>query len=292
MTLRILLTGASSELGRRLYRRLKMDPRLSGATFLLLRHKKPLEAASGDEVLNGSLQDLPPLPPLDAVIHLAALSHSTELEAYERVNLGGTKRLLGSLHRSTLRQFIYLSTRCLGETGGAYSRSKALAEQAIREGGLPWTIFRPAEIIGEQYARGITQFMDMARRWGIFPILVSATPVTLAPISLDDVVESVARSVFNPLCIGKTYTLAGQRDYRFAEIWRLLNQSLPRRVWPLPVPVLLLRAVCAANAFCPIFGSLAPDQIQRLLAEKSSDSSEAIRDLGFKPRPLEELLRD
>ena len=292
MALRILLTGASSELGRRLYRRLKMDPRFSGTSFLLLRHKNPLEAAVGDEVLNGSLLDLPPLPPLDAVIHLAALSHSTELEAYERVNVGGTKRLLESLSRSALRQFIYLSTRCLGEAGGAYSRSKALAEQAIRESGPPWTIFRPAEIIGEQSARGITQFVDMARRWGIFPILVSARPVTLAPIGIDDAVESVARSVFNPLCMGKTYTLAAQRDYRFAEIWRLLNHSLSRRVWPLPVPVLFLRAACAANVFYPIFGSLAPDQIQRLLAEKSSDSSEAIRDLDFQPRPLEELLRD
>jgi nucleoside-diphosphate-sugar epimerase len=289
--LRILLTGASSEMGRRLYRRLKDEPRLAGATYLLLRHQKPIDAAPGDQVLDSSVLNLAPLPPLDAVIHLAGLSHSMDVEAYERVNLGGTKRLLEAVDAKSLKQFVYMSSRCLGEAGGAYSRSKTLAEQAIRESGLPWTIFRPAEVIGEQYGWGLTRFVDLARRWGIFPVIFSTAPVTLAPVSLSDTVEAVARSLLNPLCAGKTYTLAGPRDYRFAEIWRLVGASLPRRVWPLPVPVAILRAACAVNASCPIFGSLAPDQIDRLLVKKSSDSSDAIRDLGFQPRALEEILR-
>ncbi|MBI3553532.1 MAG: SDR family oxidoreductase [Elusimicrobia bacterium] len=282
--MKILLTGASCELGRRLYRRLKAEPRFSGASFLLMRHKKPVEAAEGDEVLDASLTELSELPPLDAILHFAAVSHSADLESYRRVNLEGTRRLLKAASGSGIRQFVFLSSRCQGEAGGAYSLSKTLAEHAIQESALPWTIFRPAEILGEQYGRGITQFVAMARRWRIFPVILSAT--TLAPIGLDDTVEAVTRSLLNPVCLGKTYTLAGPRDYRFVDIWRLLDGASGRRVLPIPVPAAFLRAACALT-----LGSLAPDQAARLLVKKSSDSSAAIRDLGFKPRPLEELLR-
>ncbi len=287
--MRLLLTGAGSELGRRLYRRLKTDSRLSGARFVLLRHRASLSPKPGDEVVDASLLALAPFGPLDGVIHLAGVSHAAAAEDYERVNVEGTRRLIQAVRRSGVRQFIYMSSRCLGASGGAYSRSKELAERAVRESGLPWTVFRPAEIIGEQYGRGLTQFLSLADRWGVFPVIVSKARVTLAPISLEAAVEAVARAVLEERCLGKTYTLAGPRDYSFADIWRLLRRG-PRRVLPLPVPLAALRAACAVNAVYPVFGSLAPDQARRLAMPKSSDSSQAARDLDFKPLPLEELL--
>ncbi|MBI4054530.1 MAG: SDR family oxidoreductase [Elusimicrobia bacterium] len=285
----ILITGASSELGCRLYRQLKSSSRLAGASYILLQHRNPVEAAAGDQVVTGSLGNLPPLPTIQMVLHLAAATHARKPQTYFEINAEGTANLLRALDRTQLKHFIYVSTRCLGRTGGGYSHSKHLAEKWVRRSGVPWTIFRPAEVVGERRGRGITQWITWARHWGIFPVLLTLRRVTLAPVGIEDVAEAIARCALNLQCLKKTYTLAGPRGYTPYELWRSLRKVLPG-TWPIPVPLGLVKGICRLNSVWPFFPYVMPDQVGRLTMAKEEDSREAVRDLGFRQRPFEELL--
>jgi len=70
------------------------------------------------------------------VLHMAAVTHADAPSEYLRVNTELTKRLLSVC--SPRQHFVYVSTICAHPNGGAYGRSKWLAEEAIRvRGAVP-----------------------------------------------------------------------------------------------------------------------------------------------------------
>jgi len=87
----------------------------------------------------------------------------------------------------------------------------------------------------------------------------------------------------------KTYTLAGDcltlRAFAETCIAVLASRS---RIVEMPIGLARLLAVAGKVLPLPIY----PDQVARLLAPKPGLSSDALDELGFEPRSLEEGLRE
>jgi NADH dehydrogenase len=288
--MKILLSGASGEIGTPLITRLAEQ---GHELYVISRQDHPPEARLVHwiraDILNPeSLERACRCQP-EVVVHMAAVTHSTDTRVYDAVNLQGTRNMVEASSAIRPRHFVHLSTRAVGAAGGGYSASKEQAEQVVQSSNLPWTILRPAEVYGSGGNDPILSLASDLRRRPFIPILGDGS-YGLSPVFAGDLVEAVSRVILGQPGSSKTYVLAGPENFTYLQLVDRLEalQGLPRR-WRIPVPVALARVLIGCLGVLGI-GNYVPDQVPRLLLPKSYDSSAAVRDLQFTPRSLEEIL--
>ena len=290
---RILLTGASGEIGTPLIARLAEQ----GHALHVISRRAPPPETSRTRWICADLTDPESLRRAcrcepRVVIHMAAVTHSRNPATYDAVNVRGTENLIEALSAAPPRRFIHMSTRAIGADGGAYAGSKERAEEAVRGSGLPFTILRPAEVYGSGGDDPILSLAADLRRRRFVPILGDGSH-ELCPVLASDVVDAVVelvRAIELDRGNGKTYVLAGPHSLTYLELVEKLEtiQGIPRR-WRISVPVAVARGLIGGLATLGV-GSYVPDQVPRLLLHKPRDYSEAARDLQFTPRSIEEAL--
>lgn len=288
--MRILLTGASGELGTPVISRLN-ERRHDLHVISRFKHSNDQESVNwiqadirDPESLNLACKCQP-----EVVVHMAAATHSVNAATYTAVNVEGTSNLINALSNVKPSRFIHLSSRAIGELGGSYAASKEQAEGVVKGSGLPWTILRPAEVYGGSGTDQILSLASDLRRRRFVPILGDGS-YKLSPVLVDDVVEALVRAIeFIPTC-NRTYVLAGPEQFTYLEIVEILEnlQGLPHRQ-QLRIPTTLAKILIYGLANLRI-GRLVPDQIPRLMLDKSCDSSAATLDLEFKPQRFADAL--
>lgn len=284
----ILITGASGGFGKLLIPALQAREKIN---IRVLEHRSPVEFPDCERV-SGELDNLDSLITatlrIDIVIHLAALTHSPNREDYFRVNAEGTKNLITACIRNKVSRFLYMSSGAAHPQGGAYSESKLAAERWVRESGLPWTILRPREVYGSGGKEGINQLIHWVRRLPIIPVIGNGL-YSMRPVLIDDVVSATVEAVFKTGASGNCYDLAGPEDMTYVALVDRLSIYFGVRRMKLFIPVFFVQAV--ANLLKAIHvNTLVPDQIPRLLCDKSSSKDSAIP-LDYCPRKLEEGLK-
>ena len=279
----VFVTGGSSALGQQVLRR------LSGrAEIVAVIHRRSFEIPDAKiELLNGGLEKAIREPiavqKAEVVLHMAGLTHADDPSEYPRVNLELTKRLLSACRPD--QHFVYVSTICAHPDGGAYGRSKWLAEEAIRESGLNFTIIRPAEIYGSKNREGIDALITFARKSHILPDFHCRGSVKYAPISVPDAADFIAGATICRRHTGRTYVLCADHPCAASEIARALRNCV-RPLFVLPLPVVILRAANALRLPLPF----KRDQIDRLVLPKLYNNDLARRDYDFRPKSFLEYL--
>lgn len=212
--------------------------------------------------------DLSPLPsPIDLVVHVAGLTHSSDLSRYDAVNREGTIKLAEAARAKGCRRFVYISTRCVGAGSGAYGESKKAAEDALRA--LEWerlTIIRPAEVYGADGTEGIDSFARLARRFHVVPMLFGDARISFAPIHVEDFMNLAVAAILSDKKGTEIVEAGGPEAFDGVE----LALRLARRYGALPLPVFV-------PALAPLagLGLFAPDQLARLVGGKSAGASSA-----------------
>ena len=91
---------------------------------------------------------------VDAVINCVGILHSRGGQPwgrdFERAHVALPKAIAAAAKAAGVQRLLHVSA--LGAADGApseYLRSKAAGETAIRNGGVPWTVFRPSLIFGD-----------------------------------------------------------------------------------------------------------------------------------------------
>jgi 2-alkyl-3-oxoalkanoate reductase len=281
----VFVTGGSSTLGQHVLRRLT-----SHFHILAVVHRRNLELPNARiELLHGGLEETVRNPRAlqraEVVLHMAAVTHADDRAEYFRVNAELTKQLVSACSPS--QHFIYVSTICAHPDGGAYGRSKWLAEEAIRGSRLDYTIIRPSEIYGSRDGEGIDALIAVARKVHILPDFRYGGSIKYAPISTQEAAHFVAEATICRRQTRQTYTLCADRLCTAAEMARALRSSV-RPLFVIPVPMIMLRAVKALRLPMPF----KRDQIDRLVLQKAYDSTLARRDYDFQPQSFVDYLTE
>jgi len=279
----LFVTGGSSTLGQHVLRRLA-----SHAHIVALMHRRNVGIPNaGMQVIRGGLEECVRQPAAlqaaQIVLHMAAVTHTDDASEYLRVNNDLTKQLLSVCN--SRQHFVYVSTICAHPDGGAYGRSKWLAEEAIRTSGLEHTIIRPAEIYGSKGREGIDALIAVARKMHILPDFRSRGSIKYAPISIEDAAQFIAEATVQRRCTGQTYTLCAERPCTAVEMARALRRSV-RPLFAVPVPVMMLRAAAAFHLPVPF----KRDQLDRLVVQKVYSDTAARRDYDFRAHPFLDYL--
>ncbi len=168
----LFLAGATGFVGSNLLPELK---RLGIRGRCLLRDAKKASLCEGFETVTGSLDNIPSgsLSGVDTVVHLVGIMHETGGQTFDSVHVKGTQNLVNEALRAgiKLKNFFYQSS--LGASLGSpsmYQRSKARAEEIVKDSGTPYTIFRPSLILGP--GDGFTKQMSQ---------MINASPVIAVP---------------------------------------------------------------------------------------------------------------
>ena len=141
----------------------------------LLRDAKKALLCEGFETVTGSLDDIPSgaLDGVDTVVHLVGIMQEAGSQTFESVHVKGTQNLVTEALRAgvKIKNFFYQSS--LGaslKSPSRYQKSKAMAEEIVKDSGIRYTIFRPSLILGP--GDGFTK--QMAR-------MISSSPVIAIP---------------------------------------------------------------------------------------------------------------
>jgi NADH dehydrogenase len=275
----VLVTGASGRIGAAVLSALGD----SGWRCRALVHRTRVAAA--DEEVAGSLDDRRSLDAAvagaAAVVHLAGSTHARRPAHYDAVNRRGTADLVAAAASGGALRFVLVSTRAIAPEGGAYSRSKAAAEAAVRASTLAWSIVRLPEVYGTG-GEGVDDVIARAARGRRVAVVGDGDDV-VCPIHVDDAAAACARALEVSAAVGQTYTLAGD-CLTIRELAREAADVAGRRLRLVRVPVAAVRALSVAAYALPL--PLYPDQLDRLRSPKPPPSSDAAADLRFRPRPL------
>ncbi len=202
-----------------------------------------------------------------AAVYDLAVARDTAL----RINVEGTRNVLEFLGEAPrLRRLDYVSTAYVSGTAvgtyretdldvgqsfkNHYEETKFLAEVAVTESGLPFTIYRPGIVVGDSRTGETAKFdgpyfalnaMSLLPSPGLFlRIGVGSAEVNLVPV--DFVLEAIARLSSWDGAKGRTYHLTDPAPRKALEIAQLLAKSIGKSFVYVPVPLLIAQIALAA----------------------------------------------
>jgi nucleoside-diphosphate-sugar epimerase len=291
--MRILVTGATGFIGRRLMAQLL--ERFGASAITCVVHTpstpKPGEAEAvenfkraGVTLLPGDLTKTPitdaPPPTVDVVFHLAANIDTDTPEEEHRVNDRGTANLLAWL-RPTLRgcRIVYTSSIAVLDRNGiadgplkedspstprtAYGATKMRGEEILREAatrdGFSWTILRLPTVYGPGEKTG-----------GLFDLLITGArtgglisrvnwPGRSSVIYVDDAAAILIDLAWKPTAANQVYCISSGEDLTLLDIAREAGVLVSRPVKPIHVPMGVWRVVRSV-AWNPLVRSLVPQR--------------------------------
>lgn len=214
----VVVTGATGFLGRELVHRLwqaglavigitrdpKGDPPFLPVILDLLADKESIpDRPAGDLV---------------ALVHLAGHAPGSTKNP-EALHESGTFRAVELARRWNIPKVIYISVQGATMTAPtAFQQSKWMAEEMVAHSGMKFVILRPHLILGMG-----TPLLEKLARWGRLP------DVSVRPIHLADVAETIIRSLWLDTVNGKRYELAGPQLVALATLIENTPRSFIRR---------------------------------------------------------------
>ena len=312
----IVISGASGLVGGNLVRELLAQGRPVRA---LIHHDQRALQGLDVETVPADLTDLSSLQQAftgaDVVYHLAS-SISIRMDNWDemqRVNVGGTRNVINACQSCGVRRLVYFSSihayrqdpldeplneeRPLLKDANVppYERSKAAAEQLVRqagESGLETVIIIPTAIIGPYDFRPsyLGEALQMLVR-GRLPALVHGG---YDWVDVRDVIRGSIQAE-KLAASGSRYILSGHW-LSLMDFARTAAQVTGTHAPLLAVPIWL------ADFFQPVMAKLAQingsqplytrPMLNAMRSNRQISHARAAADLGYEPRPFEEILRD
>jgi uncharacterized protein YbjT (DUF2867 family) len=288
----LLLTGATGMVGGALRRRLLAaeqpirclvrDPRRLG------EDRVRVQIALGDLADPPSFRNA--MRGVDTVVHLASAMRDQPQGSIEELSGIATWRLVDAARRAGAERFVFFSALGAGTQSRArLLRAKALAEEAVRESDLTWTVFAPSFM----YAPGdafLTRLARLALLPGVMPF-PGRGRARLEPIWVSDVADCVMAALERDTRSAR-YELAGPDVLTHEQIARLALRSFGRRRRLVHVPTFavsrvlrLLEELSGSRAFAT-WDEVELMEVARVAAEGTSDAGR----LGVHPRSMAAVL--
>ncbi len=289
--MKLFITGGTGGLGRILLSRLdknKFEIILLSTKKHNIQNQSHIHVVTADLLNTEAYQDF--LQSSEVVIHMAAVTHTNKEQDYYRINTEGTRKLVELATEKKVQRFIFLSTRAIAKGGGAYSDSKRLAEDIVKNSGLNWLIIRPAEIYGMNEGEAITKLIMSIDKMAFVPVIGKAQ-YRVAPVHVDDVVSALIHAIENKDLKNNIYTLAGPEDFTYKEFVNRVLEIKKKKKIKLHLPILSVKIMAQIFAMLKLKRPfIVKDQIPRLMTNKSSDISAAQADLDFYPQKISQFI--
>lgn len=295
--MRIVVTGGTGFIGREVVDRLLE----TGDDEIVVTSRQPqaasrwagrvevVQAFAGDAISLGRA-----FTGADVVVHAIQFpNHPVEDPSrgrtYLEVDGKGTQVAARTAKRVGVRRFVYLSGAGAGQgRPQVWFQAKDLAESAIRETGMEYTLLRPSWIYGPG-DHSMNRFVFFCRHLPVVPVIGDGT-TPVYPIHVADVARCAAEAVRREDAREKALDLGGPDRLTMDEIIHTVQRVLGRRRPLLHHPARLMKLLVLPLALMPE-PLLSPSAIDFILQEVDLDPKPAQEYFGFTFKRLEEGLR-
>ncbi|MGE5376964.1 MAG: SDR family oxidoreductase [Bacteroidota bacterium] len=254
----ILVTGATGFIGRALVRHLSG----TGQQVRVLLRPSPqsprIPKGVPVEVAVVSLSDergvRAALRGVDHVYHLASAESQGRRGNLLATDIEGTRTLAQAAKDAGIKRLIFLS-HIGADRASAFSiqKAKGIAEEHIRQSGVPHTIIRSSVLFGpeDHFTNILVSFMR--RVPFIFPIPGDGRSL-LQPLWAEDLVTCLVWALENPGMVNQTYEVGGAEYLTLRQVLETLMSVTHRRRMLLPLPFPYMRAlIVMLDSFIPNF---------------------------------------
>ncbi|QDP72355.1 SDR family oxidoreductase [Legionella israelensis] len=302
MTYKILITGATGFIGRRLVSQLKMQKKY----FISIAIRQKKQDFFSSEVEKHFIDDIETttdwssiLQNCDVIIHTAARVHimneseKDPLSEFRRVNKDGTLQLAKQAAANGVKRFIFISSiKVNGEEtaineiykaddsvypADPYAVSKYEAEQELlklsAETGLEVVIIRPPLVYGPGVKGNFYYMLQWLKR-GI-PLPLGAIRNKRSLVYLDNLIDLIACCIEHPKATNQIFLVSDGEDLSTTELLKKISYSLGKTPRLLPIPSGLLKVAAI------LFGK--KNLAQRLCGSLQVDISKTQTLLGWQP---------
>jgi len=296
----ILVTGATGFSGSRIVARLAQQgarPRAMARSREAAQSRLPSE---GVEVVIADTTRPETLPPalegVETIIHCAFITADRKPGPgvnYYETNTTGTRNLIAAAKSAKAIRIVELGG--LGTQpgrSGSYMETRYLADEAIKQSGLAWSILGPSI----QFGKGAAFFSGLADLIKSVPLV---TPVVgsgnqrFQPIWVEDVVTCILKMAQEPWTYdGKVVEVGGPEIYTYNEMLDMLMEALGKRrikaPGPMPIAKLAATAMTALLAKPPI----TPAAIELFEFKNTATLDSVPYHFGFQPKSLRAWLTE
>ncbi len=289
---RVFITGASGFVGGNVIQQLADTP-----VVALAHGSRPdLEARPNTQVVTGDVTDAESLRgAMDGctlVIHLVAIIEESEGATFDGVIRQGTENVLAEARRAGIDRFIHMSA--LGAQDNpkyGYMQAKWHSEQAVRQSGMRYTIFRPSVIFGPGDGF-INALAGVVKGFPVIPVVGDGTS-RFQPVHVTEVARAFSRAVDDPEATSDSiYELGGGRIYTYEEMIDVIAKALGKSKPKVHIPVALMKPVVAMSQ--PLPEALRPpvtqEQLRMLALDNTTDESATEMLIGTVPTSLEDAI--
>jgi len=290
----IVITGASGFVGGHLVSHLLS----AGSDISCLARSETASRsllAKGCRVIRGDITRPETLREIlhqdDFVIHLVGIIEEKGPATFQAIHVQGTGDLVAEAKRAGVRHFFYQSA--LGADRGSWSgylRTKAEAEEIVRQSGIPFTIFRPSLIIGpwDGFTKKLT---DMIKLSPVLPI-PGEGKAKFQPVYIRDWLRCTRKVIDDPRSFTGTYDIGGPEHLTYRDIVEHLSKALgyKKPVFSIPMGFMKL-STSILERFLPS-PPVTSDQLRLLEQDNIGELDALEKYFGFRPTRLEDMFRE
>ena len=196
------------------------------------------------DIVQANVRDKPSiaraLEGADAVVNLVGILFEQGAQSFARTQAEGAQNLAEVAAELGIARFVQVSAIGASDTSKAvYARTKAAAEDAVRDALPGAVILRPSVVFGPEDGF-FNRFAGMTRMTPALPA-IGGGKTRVQPVYAGDVADAIAAAVDRADVAGKTYELGGPRTYTFNEIYDYVFEQTGRPRLKLPLPFLIAK---------------------------------------------------
>lgn len=289
-----LIIGGSGFLGQYVIRELLKNGSINKLYCLVHRTDIPVEGKKIVKIKGSILNlDVVRIPErLDVCIVLSGVTNGLDMDAESAmaVNYKGVQKTVEYCKKNQIGRICLISSINVNlEKQGAYARSKAEAEKAVKESGLSYLIFRPALIFGAGCKKGLKMVEDFIMKYGVVPVFGSGKKME-QPVWVGECAAFIAWYLLGSSW-DRTIELYGRDAMAYDQMCYKIADVLGKQVRLFHIPVWIcdlgLRIVEALHIRFPI----SREQIYHIDTDLCADMGRVYSETGIYGDSFENNLR-
>ena len=216
-----------------------------------------------------------------------AASGATHLANIASLGFGHAPTIISAARDNGLMRAVFVSTTAIFTKLNAPSKAvRMAAERDVTDSDLDWTIVRPTMIYGTPGDRNMWRLVRLVRRSPLVPMPGGGHNLQ-QPVHVADLAGAIVSALDRPVAIRRAYNVAGPDPISFREVVAATGNAVGRKPRGLSLPARpVIRLLTSVETRTGRSLPVKAEQIERLIEDKAFPIDDAVRDLGYSPRPF------
>lgn len=293
--MRVLITGSSGFIGRSVCGQLSQTDIIIRALLRPCRRYDVYPYA--DEIVYGELPySLPSniMDDIDTVIHLACPTKGQNEAEANSTTVEGTSVLLDLFKAHKCKgSFIFVSSQSSKKSAtSAYGKTKYLAEDLVRNAGIPYVILRPGLVIGGNNTGLFIRIVNIVKKLPFLP-LPNHGDAIVQPIDVNTLSLAVERCLSLPKQRNYELNLGDPDGITFGEMMRIVSLYFSgKEKMEISFPITPIKYFVKCLNALHISFPISIDNLKGFENVEKMQTYDSLKTLGISLPPVETVIKD